>query len=145
MITMDHDLQFIHHGALQRQVRQRVDWLDELRTAKNAADRILTQREIAGLLATSQAKAHRLLKAIERRRGNLIQDAEEIMLRALPYDTSREKLVEKLKAFPYTFGEEGPFPHDGRLPGTWDQVIAAYAQGMLNEEELDEARVAVGR
>nr|WP_239536561.1 helix-turn-helix domain-containing protein [Arthrobacter roseus] len=61
--------------------RQRVDRLDELRAAKNAADRNLTQREIAELLATSQTQVHRMLQALERRGGTVEQDPEEIILR----------------------------------------------------------------
>lgn len=145
MIIMDRDLQSIHHQALQRQARQRVDRLDELRAARNAADRSLTQRDIAELLATSQTQVHRLLQALERRGGTLAQDPEEMILRAFAYDSSRDELVKALKVFPYTFGEDAPYPHEGRLPGTWDQVVAAYAQGMLGEEEFNEVRAAIGR
>lgn len=145
MIVMDNDLRAMHKEALQRQARQRVDLIDELRAANNAAKRNLPQRDIADLLATSQPKVHRLLKAIERRGGEVIVDPEEIILRAFAYDTSRQKLVEDLKAFPYTFGEEAPFPHEGRLPGTWDQVVVAVAQELLTVEEFDEVRAAVGR
>lgn len=145
MITMDQDLQSIHRQALQRQARQRVDRLDELRAAKNAADRNLTQREIADLLATSQTQVHRLLQALERRGGTIEQDPEEIILRTFAYDSSRDEMVKALKVFPYTFGEEAPYPQEGRLPGTWDQVVTAYAQGMLGEDEFDEVSAAVGR
>ncbi len=145
MITMDSSLQAMHREALQRQARQRVDLLDELRAVRNAADRHLTQRDIADLLATSQAKVHRMLKAIERRNGDLALDPEEIILRAFAYDTPREKLLADLKVVGYTFGEEAPYPHDGRLPGTWDQVVAAFAQGLLDETEFSEVRAAIGR
>src|SRR5438128_2395606 len=53
MIVMDNNLKAIHKEALQRQARQRVDLIDEMRAAKNAADRKLPQRDIADLLATS--------------------------------------------------------------------------------------------
>lgn len=145
MINMDSNLRAIQREALQRQARQRVDRLDELRAVKNAADRDLTQRDIAELLATSQAKVHRLLKALERTGGDLSVDPEELILRAFVYDADRAKLVDDLKGFRFTFGEEAPFPHEGRLPGTWDQVVAAFAQGLLSEEEFDEVRLAVGR
>lgn len=145
MIAMSNDLQAIHREALQRRARQRVDQIDELRAVKNAADRHMPQREIADLLLTSQAKVNRLLKALERRGDILVQDPEEIILRAFAYDTSREKLIETLAAFPYTFGEDAPYPHDGRIPGTWDQVVAAYAQGLLENDEFDTVRASVGR
>ncbi|WP_035770232.1 hypothetical protein [Arthrobacter castelli] len=145
MITMDHELGTIHRGALQRQARQRVDRIDDLRAAKNASDRGLNQRDIAELLATSQAKVHRMLKTIERRSGNLEQDPEELILRVFAYDTDRRELVEILKAFPYTFGESAPYPHEGRTPGTWDQVVAAYAQDLLTKDEFNKVRAAIGR
>jgi hypothetical protein len=145
MITMDNNLAAMHHQALQRQARHRVDLLDELRAVQNVAKRNFNQRDIAEILVTSQAKVHRMLKAIERRNGNLDLDPEEVILRAFAYDTPREKLVADLKAFTFTFGEQAPYPHEGRLPGTWDQVVTAVAQGFLNETEFNEVRAAVGR
>lgn len=145
MFTMNRDLATLHHRALQRQARVRVDQLDELRAVKNAADRGLAQRDIAELLATSQAKVHRLLKAVERRCADLRQDPQELSLRAFAYDTSRNDLVEALKAFPHTFGEDARAPHEGRLGGTWDQVVAAHAQGMLDSGEFDDVRAAISR
>jgi hypothetical protein len=145
MITMDANLQAIHHEALQRQARQRLDLLDEMRAAAQAQARGLSQRDIAEVLVTSQPKVHRLLKAIERRKGNLEQDPEEIILRAFVYATPREELVDSLKRFPFTFGEDAPYPHEGRIPGTWDQVVAAALQELLSESEFAEIRSAIGR
>ncbi|WOH18018.1 hypothetical protein IRJ34_16940 [Paenarthrobacter sp. GOM3] len=145
MITMDSNLAAMHHEALQRQARQRVDLLDELRAVQNVANRNFNQRDIAEILVTSQAKVHRLLKAIERRGGDLSPDPEEVILRAFAYDTSRHKLVADLKAFAYTFGEDAPYPHEGRMPGTWDQVVVAVAHGLLSETEFQEVRAAIGR
>ncbi|MCU6479038.1 helix-turn-helix domain-containing protein [Arthrobacter sp. A2-55] len=145
MITADSSLDSIRQEAIQRQARQRVDVLDEMRAVKNALDRGLTQRPIAELLMTSQARVSRLLKAIERRGGDLSQDPEEIILRTTAYDTDRTKMVADLKGFHYTFGEEAPYPHEGRIPGTWDQVVSCYAQKMLTDEEFNEIRRAVGR
>lgn len=145
MLTMDPDLQALHQQALQRHARQRVDHLDELRAVKNAADRRLTQRQIADLLETSQAKVHRMLKALERRDGSSTHGPAEIILRAFAYDTDRAALIETLKAFPYTFGEDAPYPHEGRVPGTWDQVLTSFAQDLLSKEEFDELRTALGR
>jgi hypothetical protein len=145
MLTMDSGLAAMHRQALQRQARQRVDLLDDLRAVQNVAQRNFSQREIAEVLATSQAKVHRMLKAIERREGNLDLDPEEIILRAFAYDTPRQELVAKLKTFAYTFGEEAPYPHEGRIPGSWDQVVAAVAQGLLSEEEFNDVRAAIGR
>ncbi|WP_423185127.1 hypothetical protein [Arthrobacter sp. NyZ413] len=107
---MDNNLKAIHKEALQSQARQRVDLIDEMRTAKNAADRKLPQRDIAGLLATSQAKVHRLLKALDPRGGLVDKDPEEMILRAFAYDSSGKTLVDDLKALSYTFGKSAPCP-----------------------------------
>jgi hypothetical protein len=122
-----------------------VDLLDELRAVQNASRRGLTQRETADILATSQTKVYRLLKAIERRETDLAPDPEEIILRAFAYDMPRQELIADLKAFRYTFGQDAPYPHEGRLPGTWDQVVTALAQGFLDEAEFNEVRAAIGR
>lgn len=145
MITMDGNLQAMHREALQRQARQRLDILDDMRAAARVQVRGFNQRDIADVLATNQPKIHRLLKAIERRNGNLDQDPEEIILRAFVYDTSRDELVQTLKRFPYTFGEDAPYPHEGRIPGTWDQVMAAVLQDLLSDDEFAAVRAAVGR
>lgn len=145
MLVMDSNLQALHHQALQRQARKLVDDLDELKAAQNAARRGLSQRDIADLLETSQAKVHRLLKAVERRGGKLEAGPEEIALRAFAYDTSRSALVQTLKEFPYTDAQDAPYPHEGRIPGTWDQVVTALARGLLSDEEFEEIKGAVGR
>ncbi|MFJ4027894.1 hypothetical protein ACIPWF_11100 [Paenarthrobacter sp. NPDC089989] len=87
-----------------------------------------------------------MLKAIERRPEVLSADEpEELILRAFAYDTPRAELLQKLKSLTYTDGEDAPYPHEGRLPGTWDQVVGAFAQDLLNESEFNEVRAAVGR
>ncbi|XAZ31927.1 hypothetical protein AAHB34_03085 [Paenarthrobacter ureafaciens] len=106
----------------------------------------MNQRDIAEVLVTSQAKVHRMLKAIERRPDILSSDQpEELILRAFAYDTPRRDLIEKLKSISYTDGEEAPYPDEGRIPGTWDQVVGAHAQELLTESEFNEVRAAVGR
>ncbi|WP_284976798.1 hypothetical protein [Arthrobacter sp. efr-133-TYG-104] len=146
MIVMDNDIAALHRGALQRQARQRVDLLDELRAVHNASARGMNQRDIADVLVTSQAKVHRMLKAIERRPDVLsANQPEELILRAFAYDTPREVLLEKLKSMDYTDGEDAPYPHEGRIPGTWDQVVGAFAQELMDESEFNEVRAAVGR
>lgn len=142
---MDGNLKAIHREALQRQARQRIDRIDELRAAKDASARNLTQREIAELLVTNQAKVHRLLKALERLQDDLPVEPEEMILRAFVYETDRSELTSTLKSFIFTFGEDAPYPHEGHLPGTWDQVVAAFAEGLLSKEEFDDVRGAIDR
>ena len=145
MITKDRDLRQLHHEALQRHARARVDDIDELRAAKQAADRGLPQRDIAELLATSQPRVHRMLKALERGGGEVPVTPEEVILRAVAYDTDRADMVEELTRFVYTFVEDAPYPFEGRMPGTWDQVVKALATEMITREEFEKIRSAVGR
>lgn len=142
---MDTKLQELQHHAMQRQARQRLDLLADMRAVKEARDSVLPQREIAEVLVTSQSKVHRLLKAIERRGDNLDPDPAELILRAFANDDTRGELLEQLKTYPYDYGEDAPYPHEGRLPGTWDQVVVAYAQKLISKDEFDEVRAAVGR
>ncbi|MBP2216040.1 hypothetical protein [Arthrobacter sp. CAN_C5] len=142
---MNAELRSLHRGALQRRARQRVDLFDDMRAVKIARGHGLAQREIADLLVTSQDIVHRLLKAVERRGGDLTPDPAELIMRAFAYDSPRGALLNQLKAYPYDFGKNAPSPYEGRLPGTWDQIVVAFAQEMLSREEFDELKNAVGR
>jgi hypothetical protein len=135
---MEHDLE-----DLRRQARQRLVRCDELRAAMEFLHRGLTPRDVADLLSISEAQAGRLLKAAARHGPILQPEPEEIILRAFIDGTGRRELVETLKAFQYTFSQEAPPPHEGRLPGTWDQVVAAHAQGLLSSDEFDEIRTTI--
>ena len=145
MQTLDPELKALHLEALKRQARKLVDDLDELSAAKQARDRGLNQRSIAELLGTNQAKVHRLLKAIERRSGDLSPGPEEILLRACVEGRDRAAVLEELKSFHYTDGQDAPYPSEGRIPGAWDQVVASFAKGLLQKAEFDEISTAVGR
>lgn len=128
---------------LRRRARQRVARFDELRAARGFLHRGLTPRDVADLLSISEAQAGRLLRAAARRSSSREPEPEEMILRAFVDRLDCRRLVEALKAFPYTFGEEAPPPHEGRLPGTWDQVVAAHAQELLSRDEFDEIRTTI--
>jgi hypothetical protein len=130
---------------LRRQARQRLARFDELRAATDFLHRGLTQRDVADLLSISEAQARRLLTAAARHGPILQPEPEEIILRAFAYGTDRTELIQTLKTFPYTFGEDAPDSREGRLPGTWDQVIAARAQGLLSRDEFAQISAALGR
>jgi hypothetical protein len=67
--------------------------------------------------------------------GDVALSPEEVILRAFVDGTPREQLIDRLAAFPYTFGEYAPYPHEGKFPGTWDQVQQACVAGFLTMEE----------
>ena len=70
---------------------------------------------------------------------------EELILEAFVEETPRSELLAQLKEFPYTFATEAPYPHEGRTPGTWDQVVAAYVQELLSEDEFVKVSEAIER
>lgn len=92
-----------------------------------------------------QARNSRLLKEIERRGGGLAQDPEETTLHTTAYDADRTQLLNTLEAFAHTFGEQAPYPYEGRIPGTWDPMLSCHAQKLLTVEEFSEIGHAVGR
>jgi len=63
-----------------------------------------------------------------------------MVLRALICGTGRAQLLRIL-----IDGQDAVFPHEGRILGTWDQVVLAFAKGFLNPEEFEEITRAVGR
>lgn len=135
----------IRHDALQRKARQRLDRIRELRAAGEAEALGMTQREIAAALGTNQTKVQRMLNAVALRGGSIPVEPEEIILEAFEQGTPRAELIAKLKDYPFTFGESAPYPMEGRIPGTWDQVRGAAISGYLSESELDEIRAHIGR
>jgi hypothetical protein len=141
---MDAQLGAIHHDALQRAARRRIDVVDDMRAAKQAEERGLNQREIADILVTSQARVSRLLKSVADRPQLSDQDPEELILRAFAYDQDRRTLLEKLKKYSYSDGRVGP-NQDGYIRGSWDQVVLGFAKDLLSQEEFEEIRTAVGR
>lgn len=142
---MSPDMHQLHHEALQRQARKRLDELEDMRAAAQAEARGFTQRQIADLLVTSQPRVHRLLKAASHRSEVMQRMPEEMILEAFVHETSRIRLLEELKQFSYTYGEYAPYPYEGRVPGTWDQVVAAFMHELLSQEEFEEVRAAIGR
>lgn len=143
MSTLSPDMRQLHHEAMQRQARKRLDELEDMRAAVRAESRGLTQREIADVLVTSQPRVHRLLRAAARREDLTKKMPEELILQALVHETSRSELLDELKRFPYSFADDAPYPHEGRIPGTWDQVVAAYIQELLSENEFLEVTEAI--
>lgn len=67
----------------------------------------------------------------------------EIIRRAARDQTDRTELVQRLSDLDYTFTEHAPYPFDGSRPGTWTQVLAALANGLLSQNEYDRIESAV--
>lgn len=145
MSTLSPDMQQLHHEALQRRARQRLDDLADMRAVLQAKASGKSQREIAEIVATSQPRVHRLLRAAEQREDVHEKLPEELILEAFVEETPRDELLDKLKNFPYTFATDAPHPHEGRIPGTWDQVVSGYVQELLTKDEFVEVSEAIGR
>lgn len=132
----------IAHKAQLRQVRERLDAIEEMRDAKRLSLAGKSQREIAEILSTTQPRVHRIL------RGSRALDEdvtpEEVILRATLDRAPREKLVKTLSTMHYTFTRYAPSPHEGSIPGTWAQVGAAHVLGLLTDEEYEEICGFVG-
>lgn len=128
--------------ALKRLAQRSVSDLDERRAAKRLLDLGCSQREIAEVLMTSQAKVHRMLKIIERKGGVITVEPEEVILRAIAGEISRREMIDELKDFEYSLGTDAPYPHEDHVDGTWDQVLSAYARGLISKEEFDEVKTA---
>ncbi|MDN6679747.1 MAG: hypothetical protein L0L17_08660 [Yaniella sp.] len=145
MSTRSPEMQELQHEALQRQSHKRLDEVADMRAAVRAKSRGLSQRDIAEVLVPSQARVHRLLRAADRRIDVGERLPEELILEAFVNDIPRSALVAELKRYSYTFGENAPYPHEGRISGTWDQVVSAFMQDLLTEDEFSEIREAIGR
>lgn len=127
--------------------RDRLNRLREIRLVARQCANAMSQREIADALGITQPRVMRILKAIELRGLSLddaaLQTPEEIILEATVNYSDRSEMVERLKEFTYTLGESAPYAHDGYVPGSWDQVLLARAQGYLSEAEFEEICAAV--
>lgn len=139
--------QFIGHDddsspeTALRQVRARTELcgLAEVRAVRQATKAGLSQRAIAKLLGTSQTNVHRLLRqsrAVDDRRG-----PREVILCYVAGEISRGALIGSLSDL-----ARGSHPEDGGdgyLPGTWDEVRAAFLDGLLAETDYEELRAAL--
>lgn len=132
----------IAHKARIRQARERLDAIEEMRDAVQLARAGKSQREIAEILNTTQPRVHRMLRGS--RALSEEQTPEEVILQATLHGAPREKLVKYLSTMHYTFAKYAPPPHEGSLPGTWTQVGAAHALGLLTDREYEEISDIVG-
>lgn len=127
--------------ATVRHAQERLDRLCELRDAHELAAAGLGQREIAASLHTTQPRVHRMLRV---KGVDLQQETpEEVILRATIDRTDRSALIKALAKMNYTFKTYAPGHFDGSVAGTWDQVRAAMAAGLLTRDEYEQIRDAV--
>lgn len=131
----------IAHRAHIRRARERLDQIEEMRAADELNKLGKSQREIADALLTSQPRVGRLLRGA-RTLGNM-PTPEEMILRARVEDSPRDDLIRQLCAYRYTFTQYAPYPHEGSIPGTWDQVSTAHMLKLLSDEEYENVRSAV--
>ena len=132
----------IANKALIRQVRERLDAIEEMRDAEQLRLDGKSQREIADVLNTTQPRVHRILRGAKALGDD--KTPEEVILRATLNGTPRGQLIKDLSTTRYTFTTYGPPPHEGAIPGTWTQVGAAHALGLLSDEEYEEICGLVG-
>lgn len=127
--------------AKVRRAQGRLLRIEDMKAAAALSDAGMPQRQIATALATTQPRIHRMLKAVEGR--SRIAWPEEIILRAAVSRSSRAKLIDALSQLEYTFREHAPEPFEGAVHGTWDEVAAAYVNGLLSKKEYECVRAAV--
>lgn len=130
--------------ALKRTAQRAMIDLDERRAANRLFGMGCSQREIAEILVTNQARVHRMLKIIERRGGTIPIEPEEIILRATAGEVSRQTMMDELKGFEYAAGVDAPDPYEGHVDGTWDQETSAYARGLITIVEFMEVEATRG-
>lgn len=131
-------LKLLGREARQRRARRALDRIADLRAVAAVAAAGKTPLDIATLLHMSEARVRRAIDSLGRRGGNVDVEPRERILLAFVDDSSRTELICTLRGLTYTRGVNAPPPHEGRIKGTWDQIIEAYAQGMLTDPEFTE-------
>lgn len=131
----------IMRDALVRRATVRLARIDDIRAAVRLSSAGKSQREIAELLHVTQPVVHRLLRDAELLGTE--ETPEELILRTWVEGASRDALVARLSRWDYTFTVYAPYPSEGSTPGTWDQVVFAYQNGLLSGDEYAQVKSAV--
>lgn len=135
------DERILRREARIRRAAVKLSVIDDRRAAARLFAAGKPPREIAGILLVAQSVVDQLLRAAELLGTD--ETPEEVIFRAAVDKTSRDALVEKLIGWNYTFAEYAPYPGDGRVLGTWDQVSFGYFYGMLSKGEYAQIRQSV--
>lgn len=138
---MSRTIEDIAHEAVLRRAQERLLLLGEMRDAERLNQSGKTQREIASILRTSQPRVGRLLREAQQLGDD--PTAEEIILRATVDGMPRGRLVKRLCSLRYTCHDAPLGRHSSSAAGSWDQVVAAYRGGLINDEEYERIRSAV--
>ncbi|WP_020693585.1 hypothetical protein [Aeromicrobium massiliense] len=124
--------------------RQRVDWLDELRSVK-ALSAQFTQVELASQLGVAQPTISRKLQAAAKipavRPGFAGGTPNEIIDRYVAGALPREDLVDQLARWEYAKGDRTDGPLDDltfHVEGSFDDVVTALDKGLIDESIYDE-------
>lgn len=140
-MNLSHEsLKLLGREARQRRARRALDRIADLRAVGAIASAGKTPVDIATLLHMSETRVRRAIDTLERRGGNVEVEPMELILLAFVEDSPRPELMCTLRNLTYTAGIDAPPPHEGRIKGTWDQVVEAYAQGLLSDAEFTELR-----
>ena len=129
------------HG---RMARERLSRIEEMRDVVRLNAQGLSQREIAKQLLTTQPRVMRILQAASLRGdltdGQLPVMPEELILRTAVEHGDRRVMVQALKNFQHTESRYAPYPAQGKISGTMDQIEDCYRQGYLSADEFAEVR-----
>lgn len=141
-------LEPVRERARERAARARLNVIEEIRDVAALDAAGLPQRAIAAAIGTTQPRVGRILKNI----SIFVPSVEiaggtpaEIILRTIVQHGDRQQMMRLLVEYPYTFGEDAPYPAEGATSGTWDQVKDALFEGWITEDEFQEISAVVRR
>jgi len=130
-----------------RRLRQKlaIDQIDYRRSLQRLAESKLPQRDLSEYLRISQPTLSSTLRSAKKtppvREGFSGADPYEIAQRYAVGEISREQLVDELSRWDY---EPGPEPTDGydtliiSVPGSFDDVVRAFSDGLIDAQLYDE-------
>lgn len=113
--------------------------IEELRAVAFAAAQGKSQVEISEALGRSQPTVHRLLRKIEVLPDVGQRTALEVIAEAVVGVSERPTMLVELDGLGLTDGSFADNPHaDGYVLGTWDDVVSAWEDGWLTDEEYED-------
>lgn len=126
---------------LEAAARRRLERIQEIRRAGDLAKSGLSSAEVASEMQMPEPRARRLIKMEGDRWYE--HTPEELIMWATVERSDRRELIEALCNLTYTYSVHAPWPAEGASPGTWDEVRAARASGLLSDAEFAEIVAAV--
>lgn len=114
--------------------------LDLIRACVAAQQKGLRQGEIAHRLAISQPEVSRILRKAQRFPELLERTPREVILDFHAERITHEAMLDELKAWNYTFGEDAePGNPEGALThGSWDDIVDAVHRDLIDLQDYEE-------